>query len=583
MSQLAAYHPLLRPFRGLTAAAVLLGGASALLEGVALGALLPVIDASGPAAQMLGRWLAAAGVGPKRLLLVSLVGFVMLVLVAAAARAWSEILLVKVKTVIEKRVRQTMTDALLGMRWSRFISVRQGDIGKAMVMEGLQIGTGAQHLVGAWGSALAAACYFVMAVFISPSLAGMSLLFGAFGGLVYVLGARRVRRSADALSRMSGEIGERVNDVFGNLKYFRSTGMEAEMRARAVDLFDDFADTYYRSQVFSPVLRGVVEALAGLFVAAFLFHHLAIAGGSIAAVLVFLGIFYRMAPRLLNLQNSLFQARTYITWLRSYEERMQMAGQAAEASRGGAAVTFGSQIEFRQVGYRYDGADVDALDGIDLALRRGETLAFVGASGGGKSTLVDLLTGLLVATRGSLTVDGVDMRNIDIELWRHRIGIVMQDTLMLNDSVARNVALGEGSPDPDKVERCLRAADAWDFVSRLPLGIDTVVAEHGARFSGGQRQRLAIARALYREPLLLILDEATSALDSESEERIQRVIEDMRGRMTIVQIAHRLKTVQSADRIVVLREGRVCESGAWNDLMSQRGELFRLASLQNFQ
>ena len=219
-------------------------------------------------------------------------------------------------------------------------------------------------------------------------------------------------------------------------------------------------------------------------------------------------------------------------------------------------------------------SDGYALDGIDLVLPRGEALALVGPSGGGKSTLADLIPRFQDPTEGRVAIDGVDLRDVSLSSLRAQIGIVTQMTFLFNDTVRANIAYGLDSPDPSAVEEAARAAHAHEFIEDLPNGYDTVVGEMGSTLSGGQRQRLAIARALLKNAPILILDEATSALDSESERLVQDAIERlMEGRTTLV-IAHRLATIRRCDRIAVLADGKVAELGTHDELHA-RGGLYR--------
>jgi len=215
-----------------------------------------------------------------------------------------------------------------------------------------------------------------------------------------------------------------------------------------------------------------------------------------------------------------------------------------------------------------------ALRGIDLVLRRGEVVALVGTSGGGKSTLADLIPRFYDPTAGRITIDGVDLRDLTLASLRGQIGIVTQFTFLFNDTIRANLAYGSTSPSQDAVEAAARAAHAHDFIRALPDGYDTVVGELGVTLSGGQRQRIAIARALLKNAPILILDEATSALDSESERLVQDAIEHlMTGRTTLV-IAHRLATIRRADRIVVLADGGIREEGTHDELLA-RGSVYR--------
>jgi len=581
MHMFARYWRWMRQCKALSWWTVILAGIAALAEGGALVVLIPIFDIfSGPHSG--SSILQKFGWEPdnETLLWASIGAFVFLAFLAAVTRALSEILGMWVKSRVETAMRQEMTDRLLGMEWSHFMRLRQGDISKAMVMEGMQVGTGAMYLVSAAGSLFAAGCYLIISFVMAPDLTFLALAFGALGGGVYVLGGRRVRKHADQLSQMVGDIGEKSAELFGNLKYFRATGGEQSLRARARELFDGYGTTYLKSQIYAPALRGGIEILAALFIAGFIFYHLGVKQGSVAGIILFLAVFYRMVPRILNGQSFLFQARTYLTWLDTYEERLKLAESHELPPAGSFAPVFEKSLRFENVSFTYVDAPAAVLNGIDLDIKKGSCIALVGPSGGGKTTLTDLLTGLARPTDGRITVDGTNLQEISPTMWRQRIGLVMQEPLILHSSVAANVMMGSAVTDYDKLQRCLMQADAWDFVVDLPDGINTIVAEKGARLSGGQRQRIAIARALYRDPELLILDEATSALDSHAEERVQTVIERMKGSVTMVIVAHRLKTVRLADQIVFLRDAGIVEQGTWNQLMDKQGAFYDLAKSQ---
>jgi ATP-binding cassette subfamily B protein len=229
------------------------------------------------------------------------------------------------------------------------------------------------------------------------------------------------------------------------------------------------------------------------------------------------------------------------------------------------------EIVLDAASHRYADADDDALHVIDLRIAPGETVAFVGSSGSGKSTLLNLVLGFVRPTSGRILLDGQDMQELDLRTVRRSISVVPQESVLFEGTIFDNVTYGLPDATPERVERALRDANAWDFVRDQPQGWDTIVGERGARLSGGQRQRLAIARALVRDPRILLLDEATSALDPESEGLVKEALERlMRGRTTLI-VAHRLSTVRQADRIVVLERGRVIEQGAHDELLAAGG------------
>jgi subfamily B ATP-binding cassette protein MsbA len=239
-----------------------------------------------------------------------------------------------------------------------------------------------------------------------------------------------------------------------------------------------------------------------------------------------------------------------------------------------------TSIELRRVSFRYDGVETWALRDISLTVRAGEVLALVGSSGAGKTTLVNLIPRFYDPTEGAILIDNVDIREIRLAALRRQIGIVSQETLLFDDTVRNNIAYGKDEIDDEAIIEAARAAYAHEFIMKMPNGYDTLIGENGVKLSGGERQRLAIARALLRNPPILILDEATSSLDTESERMVQMALANLMKDRTTFVIAHRLSTVQRADRIVVLAGGRVVEIGRHDDLLARGGTYQRLYQMQ---
>jgi subfamily B ATP-binding cassette protein MsbA len=238
------------------------------------------------------------------------------------------------------------------------------------------------------------------------------------------------------------------------------------------------------------------------------------------------------------------------------------------------------QLTFSDVSFIYEGARDRSLDKVNLTVEVGEVVALVGASGSGKTTLVSLVPRFYRPTEGHVSIDGIDIRLADRASLRRQIGIVSQETVLFDDLIRNNIAYGRPDATEEQIIEAARAAYAWEFIERLPQGLETFVGENGLKLSGGQRQRLAIARAILRDPPILILDEATSALDSESEKLVQQALANlMKGRTTLV-IAHRLSTVQHADRLVVMQRGRIEEIGTHAELLKKGGLYTRLYQTQ---
>jgi subfamily B ATP-binding cassette protein MsbA len=240
------------------------------------------------------------------------------------------------------------------------------------------------------------------------------------------------------------------------------------------------------------------------------------------------------------------------------------------------------EVEFRNVGFQYDDGDGrQILKGVSFTVKAGQAVALVGSSGAGKTTLVNLVPRFFDVTAGAILVDGIDIRDVTLRSLRAQVGMVTQDTVLFDDTIAHNIAYGSPHASDDEVEAAARAAHAHEFISHLPLGYETRIGERGQRLSGGQRQRLAIARALLKNPPILILDEATSALDAESERLVQEALARLMQNRTSFVIAHRLSTARRADFIIVLDRGRIVETGRHEDLVSRPGGAYaKLHTLQ---
>jgi len=236
-------------------------------------------------------------------------------------------------------------------------------------------------------------------------------------------------------------------------------------------------------------------------------------------------------------------------------------------------------IKFDNVSFSYDGGK-EALHGINLTIKRGELIALVGPSGGGKTTITNLLPRFYDPTEGAIIFDRVDLRQLDLNSLREKIGIVTQETVLFHETVFNNIAFGKPDTPPEKVYSAARTANAHDFITKLPQGYDTIIGERGSRLSGGQKQRLAIARAILLDPEIIILDEATSSLDSEAELLIQQAMDNIVKGRTVIVIAHRLSTIRNAHRILVVEKGRIVEEGVHEELMKKGGEYKYLHDLQ---
>jgi len=393
--------------------------------------------------------------------------------------------------------------------------------------------------------------------------------------------SKGMRRTSHRAQERTADLANLVSESARGHRVVKAFGMEGFERARFRNATARHLRANLQGQLIANVSSPVIESLgvigAGLFL---IFAGRAIRSGSMdsATLVMFLFNLYLLYDpvRKLNKANLVVQQS-----LAAAQRLRYLMGLPVEiVDRPGAHVLdrFREAIRFEGVRFAYDHKEV--LAGIDLEVRRGELIAFVGPSGGGKTTLTSLLPRFFDPTEGRVTIDGVDVRDVTLQSLRSLIGLVTQDTVLFNDTIRNNIAYGRAELPMERVEAAARAALVDDFVREMPEGYETVVGEGGVRLSGGQRQRLAIARALLKDAPILILDEATSQLDSESESLVQKALSNlMRGRTTLV-VAHRLSTVARADRIYVVDAGRVVEQGPHAELLRGGGVYQRLYQLQ---
>ena len=297
--------------------------------------------------------------------------------------------------------------------------------------------------------------------------------------------------------------------------------------------------------------------------------------------LAFLYAFFNVIEPSKMLSASYFNVQKGVAALNRINEILNLDIKIKNDDQAITKKSFESIIEFDNVSFVYPNDPKEVLSGINLKIHKGQTIALVGASGSGKSTMVDLLARFHDVSSGSIRIDGVDIRKIEVEDLRRLMGMVTQEPILFNDSIKNNVEFGQMGNSDERIWEVLKLANAADFVSESSKGLEYNIGDRGVKLSGGQRQRLTIARAVLRNPEILILDEATSALDSASETLIQAALEELLKKRTAIVIAHRLSTIRNADLIVVLKEGRIVETGTHEELIKFNGEYSNFVSLQS--
>ncbi|MBI4552403.1 MAG: ABC transporter ATP-binding protein [Candidatus Latescibacteria bacterium] len=425
--------------------------------------------------------------------------------------------------------------------------------------------------------------HLALLVLLSWQLTLAAFLFLPLSVLVITKAGQKLRRSSTASQETMADLTSTIQETVAGIRVVKAFGMEGFETTKFIRQTGSYFRTLLRLTRTRNLAGPVTEVLGGLVGLAILWY-----GGS----RVMAGDL--LAPEdFLTFLLALFSMLKPLKELGQVNNRIQEGIAAAERvfaildtppsivdAPGAIQVTgFRESIRFRDVSFGYDG-NREVLQHIDLTVRAGEILAIVGPSGGGKSTLVDLVARFYDPTDGTIQIDGVDLHRIRLDSLRGLMGIVTQEVILFNDTVRNNIAYGLADIPLDRVIEAAVAANADEFIRKLPDGYDTWIGERGVRLSGGQRQRLAIARAILKDPHILIFDEATSALDTESELLVQEAIDRlMRGRTAFV-IAHRLSTIQHADRVIVIDDGRIVQTGTHATLVQADGLYRKLYALQ---
>lgn len=401
----------------------------------------------------------------------------------------------------------------------------------------------------------------------------VGLLIGSGAYYFQSLYRRRSTKLGAQVRDATGEMVRHANQAFGGIKEARVIGCEQAF----ADEFDrsnrDHAEATRQQRTLIHLPKQVLETfgVAGLVATTVI---VLARGTTPERVLPVIGVMalavVRMLPSVMRILSAIGEVRYYSPTVDTFLKDLA-ALDADTAARGPKEppLPFERSIKFVDVGYSYPEAPKASLEGVSLEIKRGEAIAFIGGTGAGKTTLADVLIGLLSPTKGRIEVDGVSLEGRTVRRWQQRIGYISQQVYLCDDTLRRNIALGVADAEIDdaRVQRAVKIARLDELVNGMPKGLDTSVGERGVRLSGGQRQRIGIARAMYLDPQVLVLDEATSALDNVTEHEVVEAMEAARANRTMVVIAHRLSTVRRCDRLVVMHEGHVEHVGTWEELL----------------
>ncbi len=546
-------------------AALLFAG---IAEGVGLSALLPLLnvairndsnsqneDTTGTDSEIeraVNEFLGGLGIEPT-------IG-VLLSIIVLGVTLKSLMLLVAKKQVgytaaqVATDLRLELLRAILKSRWEYFLHQPIGKFTNSLATEAKRSSDSFVYGATAITFLIQAIIYGIVAIAVSWKATLVSLAVGlVIVGISHFL-VRMARRAGRKQTNLMLSLMARLTDTLQSVKPLKA--MAREHLADAVLAIETSRlNKALRKQVFSSAVLNVAqEEMFAIVIALGIYVALSGFKMPLATVMVLVVVLGKMLSQVGKVQKQYQKMVVGESAFWSLRRAIDEARQVEEEIGGGKIPTLEQRIRFSGVGFSYEGHKV--FDGLDLDIPAGSLTTLIGPSGAGKTTIIDLIIGLLQPDTGTILIDGAPLPELDIKAWRRMIGYVPQETLLLHDTILHNVTLGDPELTEADAEQALRAAGAWDFVAALPEGMHSSVGERGGRLSGGQRQRIIIARALVHHPRLLILDEATSALDPASEAAIRNTMERLRGELTILAISHQTALVEAADRIYRLEGGK---------------------------
>ena len=493
-------------------------------------------------------------------------------------------MLIPLRNRIMTRFREDLYDKILDLPVSYFTDQRKGDMMSRMSNDMNEI---EWSIIGALEGLIKDPLNIIIIlatlIFLSPWLSLVMLVLLPVAGFVLGKVSKSLKRQSGDAQEQQGLMLSILDETLGGLRVVKAFNAEKLMRDRFVGTNTRLnklrIQMAFKRDLASPMSEflGVVIFCCILLIGGYMvFAHKG--GLTSEAFITYLVVFSQIIQPAKSLSQGFYNMRRGAAAIDRVEEVLNAPITVKEADTPRQLQSFENKIEFKNVTFKYD--EVTILDNINLTIEKGKTVAFVGSSGAGKSTLADLVPRFHDATSGELLIDGVNIKEYSLLSLRDQMGIVTQEPVLFNDSIAANISLGNPVANIAEIEQAARIANAHDFIMKKEENYQTNIGDRGSKLSGGERQRLTIARAVLKNPPILILDEATSSLDTESERLVQDAINKMMENRTSIVIAHRLSTIRHADEIIVLQKGKIVERGTHDTLINQNGFYKKLVDMQ---
>lgn len=514
------------------------------------------------------------------------IGVVIMFFLKNIARYLALYFLAPLRTGVVRELRQGVFDKILQLPISYFSETRKGDIIARMSTDVKEVETSIMNTIeSTFRDPITMLCFFVAMMVISVELTLFVIILLPVAGFVIGRIGKSLKRKSKREQDQLGFLMSLFEESLSGLRIIKAFNAERQQKGKFLrenkhlELLATKA--LRRWQVSSPL----IEFLSIIVVAALLYYggSIILKGNEALTADVFLGyilVFANMLGPARNVANSYFYIQRGVASLERIEVIMDAEINIKESLHATNIKKFEHEVEYRDVSFQY--ADTPVLKNINLKIGKGKMVALVGPSGSGKSTFADLLARYHDVSSGEILIDGLDIRDLRITSLRNQLGIVTQESILFNDTVFNNIAFGVDHANEEDVVKAAKVANAHDFIMRLEKGYQTIIGDRGSKLSGGERQRITIARAIYKNPPILILDEATSSLDTENEKLVQDALFKLMQNRTSIVIAHRLSTIQFADEIIVMQDGRIAERGNHTALIAKNGLYAKLVEMQAF-
>lgn len=494
--------------------------------------------------------------------------------------------IIPLRTGLVRDIRNQMYRKIVDLNLGFFHTQKKGDILSRMTSDVVEVENSIMSSIELLSkNPVMIIVYIAIMLILSWKLTLFVLMVLPVAGFIMGKVGKSLKKKSLVSQQQTGQLISQIEETLGGLRVVKAFNAEKAVSKRFGEMNDMLRDTINKVNRRYMLAHPMSEFLGTTTIAIVLgFGGMLIlednSSLSAAEFIYYLVIFYSIINPAKDLSKAMYSIEKGMASLERIDAVLSAENPLKEVKNAEPLKPFSKGIEYNNVWFKY--ADEWILKGVDLKIEKGKTVALVGQSGSGKSTMVDLLPRFYDVNEGSITVDGVDVRNLTLFDLRSLMGNVNQEAILFNDTIFNNITFGVENATQEQVEAAARIANAHDFIMETEDGYQTNIGDRGGRLSGGQRQRISIARAILKNPAILILDEATSALDTESEKLVQEALENLMKNRTTIVIAHRLSTIKNADEICVMHEGQIVERGKHDELLAMNGYYKKLHQMQTF-